>query len=116
VTSANPDEDSGETLHPVVADMGASMEFGGAVGADAPIPSEDLTKIRADIPTQIGWLDAIEEASCELRRHLQETALVEAAAIAKELRAEITSPHPRSAVAKKLWLCLYASISTPVLL
>jgi hypothetical protein len=115
MAAANPDQDNGETLYPVVANIGASLEFGGTVGTDAPISSEHLAIIRADVPTQIGWLDAIEVALCEVRRHLQDPALVEAAAMAKELRAEVTSARPHGAVAKQLWLCLYASISTPFL-
>jgi hypothetical protein len=49
----------------------------------------------------------------ELRRQLHDPALVEAAATAEQLRAEISSRQPRADIAKKLWLCLNASVSTP---
>ena len=115
MTSVNPDEARSETLHLVVADTGASMEFGAVSLADATLPSEHLAMISADTPAQIAWLDAIEAALCEMQRHLQDAALAEARTTADKLRAEITSPRPRSDVAKKLWLLLYASISTPFL-
>lgn len=111
---ANPDEDSGETLSRVVAGIGVGAEFGGPVHASVQPPAENLATIRASIKTQIEWLDAIEAALSELR-HLQNVALVEAAAVAAQLRTAITSSQPSGKSTKALWLCLYGCISVPFL-
>jgi hypothetical protein len=113
---ADPDEGGSETLHPVLADMGVATEFGGAVRTDVPIPDECIATIRASTQTQIEWLDAIEAALCELRRRqIQDSALVEAAAVATRLRAAITAPQSHGKSVKLLWLCLYGCISVPFL-
>ena len=115
MASINLDEANTETPHVVVTNTGGSMEFDRALRADAPIGSERLTIVGADTATQIAWLDAIEAALGEVQEHLQGRVLADARTTTSQLRAEITSPQPRSDMTRKLWLLLYASISTPFL-
>jgi hypothetical protein len=88
------------------------MKFDGTVRGGAPIQSERLTIIHADIPTQIGWLDGIEAALRELRPIVQSTAVLDdASAIAQELRSEITSSQPCLDIADRLWRALLANVT-----
>ncbi|HXC15747.1 MAG TPA: hypothetical protein VNV39_23280 [Stellaceae bacterium] len=117
MAAASPDQGGVLAPYRVVADMGISTGFEGTIRASDRIPSEELTAIRADVHIQLEWLDAIEAALRELRRrHIEDPALVEAAVIAEQLRAAISSPEALAKSPKALWACLYGCISAPFLL
>jgi hypothetical protein len=92
----------------VVADAGMAMESVSDVRAHIPVQVEHLAAIRADITTQLGWLDAIAAGLQELRASDEDPAFARLETAIASLRAELNSAQRQDIPTTIQWLQLTA--------